>query len=360
MNSNTEYTWESQISKVVFAMQLATVSQHSWHRAGRADAGTQTVTFATPAPVAEYVAPGPAVFTASAPPPAATCAATPAPAPVIEYVAPASAVTDTLLSSVIEYGAPVWCHPRNTSSSDRICGTCTYCHLCNTSSSDRICGTCTCWRPCNTSSSDRKRGTCTCWRPCNTSSSDRICGTCTYCHLCNTSSSDRICDALACDWVHRTSTISDFCYAQLAVSFRPHHGSRHHWCQPWHHQFGEPAMLHDAPQPHRSLIHFLPWTSVPRLCTTKSVRNCSLPRRRPRTYHAARNLFERFRVFLELISRFEFEFCRRGNYIFWTIRIFGVFKVQPQAMWPYMCLCCGLFVTTQFQFECCGVLDDWW
>ena len=30
------------------------------------------------------------------------------------------------------------------------------------------------------------------------------------------------------------------------------------------------------------------------------------------TYHAARNLFERFRGFLELISRFEFEFCRRG------------------------------------------------
>ena len=34
------------------------------------------------------------------------------------------------------------------------------------------------------------------------------------------------------------------------------------------------------------------------------------------TYHARRNIFERFREFLELISRFEFEFCRRGNYIF--------------------------------------------
>ena len=30
-------------------------------------------------------------------------------------------------------------------------------------------------------------------------------------------------------------------------------------------------------------------------------------------YHAARNLFERFRGFWELISRFEFEFCRCGN-----------------------------------------------
>ena len=33
-------------------------------------------------------------------------------------------------------------------------------------------------------------------------------------------------------------------------------------------------------------------------------------------YHAARNQFERFRVFLELISRFEFEFRRRGNDFF--------------------------------------------
>ena len=33
-------------------------------------------------------------------------------------------------------------------------------------------------------------------------------------------------------------------------------------------------------------------------------------------YYSARNQFERFRGFLELISRFEFEFRRRGNYIF--------------------------------------------
>ena len=33
-------------------------------------------------------------------------------------------------------------------------------------------------------------------------------------------------------------------------------------------------------------------------------------------YHARRNKFERFRGFLELISRFEFDFLRRENYIF--------------------------------------------
>ena len=33
-------------------------------------------------------------------------------------------------------------------------------------------------------------------------------------------------------------------------------------------------------------------------------------------YHAARNLIERFRGFFELISRFEFEFCRCENYFF--------------------------------------------
>ena len=33
-------------------------------------------------------------------------------------------------------------------------------------------------------------------------------------------------------------------------------------------------------------------------------------------YHSAENKFERFRVFLELIRRFDFEFCRRGNNIF--------------------------------------------
>ena len=70
------------------------------------------------------------------------------------------------------------------------------------------------------------------------------------------------------------------------------------------------------------------------------------------------NQFERFRGgFLELIIRFEFDFRRRGIF-FLTIRIFGVFKVQSHTMWPYMCVCCGLFVPTQFHFECCGVRDD--
>ena len=33
-------------------------------------------------------------------------------------------------------------------------------------------------------------------------------------------------------------------------------------------------------------------------------------------YYSRRNKFELFRGFLELISRFEFEFCRRENYFF--------------------------------------------
>ena len=31
------------------------------------------------------------------------------------------------------------------------------------------------------------------------------------------------------------------------------------------------------------------------------------------------------------------------------------------TMWPYMCMCCGLFAPTHFHFECCGACDDsWW
>ena len=45
---------------------------------------------------------------------------------------------------------------------------------------------------------------------------------------------------------------------------------------------------------------------------------------------------------------------------FWTIRILGVFKVQSHTMWLSMCMCCGLFVPTEFQFECGGVRDDSW
>ena len=33
-------------------------------------------------------------------------------------------------------------------------------------------------------------------------------------------------------------------------------------------------------------------------------------------YHSTGNKFERFRGFLELIRRFEFEFCRLENYFF--------------------------------------------
>ena len=62
---------------------------------------------------------------------------------------------------------------------------------------------------------------------------------------------------------------------------------------------------------------------------------------------SAENQFERFRWFLELISRFEFEFRRCGNYFFEQFEFFGVFKVQSHTMWPYMCLCCGLFAPTQ-------------
>ena len=74
------------------------------------------------------------------------------------------------------------------------------------------------------------------------------------------------------------------------------------------------------------------------------------------TYHAPGNQFARFREFLELIRRFEFEFCRREIF-FLTIRIFGAFKVQTHTV-AYMCMCCGLFVPTQFHFECCGFPDD--
>ena len=42
---------------------------------------------------------------------------------------------------------------------------------------------------------------------------------------------------------------------------------------------------------------------------------------------------------------------------FERFEFFGVFKVESHTMWPYMCLCCGLFVPTQFQFECYGVRD---
>ena len=55
-------------------------------------------------------------------------------------------------------------------------------------------------------------------------------------------------------------------------------------------------------------------------------------------HHAARNETERFRVFLELIGRFEFESSRRGKF-FWRIRIFGLFKVQLHTPCGCKCAC---------------------
>ena len=58
---------------------------------------------------------------------------------------------------------------------------------------------------------------------------------------------------------------------------------------------------------------------VPRFWTLQDTvlvfwRRCVLTE--ARSYHARRNQFERFREFLELTSRFEFEFRRCENYIF--------------------------------------------
>ena len=68
--------------------------------------------------------------------------------------------------------------------------------------------------------------------------------------------------------------------------------------------------------------------------------------------------YNRVRGFWELLSTFEFDFRRCEILYFLKDSIFGVFKVQSHTMWPYMCMCCGLFVPTQFHFECYGVLDD--
>ena len=77
-----------------------------------------------------------------------------------------------------------------------------------------------------------------------------------------------------------------------------------------------------------------------------------------RSYYAARNQFKRFwgGFFLNELADSNSIFVVAE--IFLTIRIFAVFKVQSHTMWPYMCMCCSLFVPTQFHFECCGVLDD--
>ena len=49
-------------------------------------------------------------------------------------------------------------------------------------------------------------------------------------------------------------------------------------------------------------------------------------------YHSTGNQFERFRGVLELISRFEFEFCRRENYFFLNDSNF--WSVHVTMPWP--------------------------
>ena len=65
-------------------------------------------------------------------------------------------------------------------------------------------------------------------------------------------------------------------------------------------------------------------------------------------YHSAQNLFERFRGFLELMSRFEFEFCRCENYFF--LKDSNFWCVHVNVPWPV----CGHAIL----FDCCGFLDD--
>ena len=59
-----------------------------------------------------------------------------------------------------------------------------------------------------------------------------------------------------------------------------------------------------------------------------------------------------------IIQQIRIRFFVVAKIFFRTIRLFGVFKVQSHAMRLYMCMCCGLCAPTQFQFECCCVLDD--
>ena len=54
-------------------------------------------------------------------------------------------------------------------------------------------------------------------------------------------------------------------------------------------------------------------------------------------YYSARNKFERFRGFLELISRFEFEFCRCENFFlkdsnFWCVHVNVPWSVCAHAI----------------------------
>ena len=88
--------------RLALAMQMATVSLHSWHRQGRDDAGTQTEPNAAPAPVGEYIAPTRVVDNITPDPAenAAPVTESMAFALVIEYVAPAPVLSDFLEPTV--------------------------------------------------------------------------------------------------------------------------------------------------------------------------------------------------------------------------------------------------------------------
>ena len=103
-----------------------------------------------------------------------------------------------------------------------------------------------------------------------------------------------------------------------------------------------------------SLSHWNPLTRPERL---SRIRTCC-----KKNVLFGRKRFERFRVFLKLISRFKFEF-RRCGFFFWRIRIFGVLKVQSHnvavhvlVLWPVcdhaipvrMLLCPWRFMMTCF------------
>ena len=72
--------------------------------------------------------------------------------------------------------------------------------------------------------------------------------------------------------------------------------------------------------------------------------------RQLRLYHAARNLFERFREFLELICKFEFEFCRCGIFFlkdsnFWCVHVNVPWPVRAHAF-PFRMLWLPRFMIT--------------
>ena len=160
---------------------------------------------------------------------AATCAATAAtpdlPAPLIEYVAPASAVTRDEPSPVIDFVAPA--HAVNFASPAPVIE-----YVASVLSREGHSG----WkrhlaRP--EFARNRKRDACTCCLLRNTSSSDRICDAVTPSPAVTFETPVPVIEYVTpSPVIEYTSTISDFCYVQSAVSSCIHHGSRHRWCQP--------------------------------------------------------------------------------------------------------------------------------